>query len=81
MQRNSSRHHTKNCLCKSCHLDTSVQVPQFLRLPLISNVRDLMSQLPSLYICSNFRLPYTVRLSLGFFLVFFIFSFVLTLGS
>ena len=37
IHRNSVHHHTKNCSHKNCQWDTSVQLPEFLNLSLISS--------------------------------------------
>ena len=41
IERNSSHHHTRNCPCKSCQWETSVNIPEFQSLSLISGVQDL----------------------------------------
>ena len=41
---NSSHHRNKWCPCKNCQSDTSVQIPEFMNLSLISGVQDWINQ-------------------------------------
>ena len=53
IHRNSSHHHTKNCPCRNCQWDTSVQIPRFLKLSLVSDFQDRIGLFSRFYSCTN----------------------------
>ena len=53
IHRNTSHHHTKNCPCKNCQWDMSVQNPELLNLSLIFGFQDRTNQLSRFYPCTN----------------------------
>ena len=67
IHRNSSHHHTKNCPCRNCQWDTSVQIPRFLKLSLVSDFQDRIGLFSTFYSCTNLC-------NLGMFLWIFTYS-------
>ena len=74
VHRNSSHHRTKNCPCKTCQWDTSVQSPVSENVS-EQSFRDRIYQFSRLYLCTNL---WHLRISFGFSVLSLLFSFANT---